>query len=143
MLNLAGRVDEGARGHVSVEGEVAPPRSPVGSGPVAETPAGPLDVNRAAARLLETLPGVGPATAAAIVVKRIGTDRSSASTTSSGFWTSAQPNLLASVTWSPRDTVRSGDPDQKSASPIEIVARPSAMPAPTQMPPANHKKWRQ
>ena len=69
----------------------------------------------------------------------IGTDRSLASTTSSGSRASAQPNLLASVTWSQRDTVRSGDPDQKSASPIEIVARPSAMPAPTQMPPANHK----
>ena len=70
VLNLAALVDDGARVYVPVEGEVAPPLLPVGSGPVAETPAGPLDINRADARLLETLPGVGPATAAAIVAER-------------------------------------------------------------------------
>ena len=70
MLNLAALVDDGARVYVPVEGEVAPQLSPVGSGPVGETPAGPLDINRADAALLDSLPGVGPATAAAIVAER-------------------------------------------------------------------------
>ena len=70
VLNLAALVDDGARVYVPVEGEVAPQLSPVGSGPVGETPAGPLDINRADAALLDSLPGVGPATAAAIVAER-------------------------------------------------------------------------
>jgi competence protein ComEA len=70
VLNLAALVVDGARVYVPVEGEVAPALSAVESGPVVEAPAGPVDINRADAGLLDTLPGVGPATAAAIVSER-------------------------------------------------------------------------
>lgn len=68
-LNLAALVVDGSRIYVPEPGEVPPP---VAAPPVGETatPAGPIDVNRATAAQLESLPGVGPATAAAIVTDR-------------------------------------------------------------------------
>lgn len=69
-LNLAALVVDGARVYVPTEGEMPPALFPAGSGANAETPAGPVDINRADVGLLDTLPGVGPATAAAIVAER-------------------------------------------------------------------------
>lgn len=65
-LNLAAPVVDGQRIHVPVEGESPEidPGQPPGAG------AGPIDINRAPAEVLETLPGVGPATAAAIIDDR-------------------------------------------------------------------------
>lgn len=67
-INLAAVVVDGARVYVPVVGEVVP-AADVAS-PAAATVAGPVDVNRATAVELESLPGVGPATAAAIVTER-------------------------------------------------------------------------
>lgn len=70
-VNLAAAAVDGARVYVPVEGEVAPALlhdDPTANGAV---PSGPIDVNRADAALLETLPGVGPATATAIVTERL------------------------------------------------------------------------
>lgn len=69
-LNLAAVVADGMRVYVSTEGEAAPVLSPIESGATAQAPGGPVDINRADADLLDTLPGVGPATAAAIVAER-------------------------------------------------------------------------
>jgi competence protein ComEA len=68
-LNLAAVVADASRVYVPAIGEevvatLAPPT--VGDQP----PTGPVDVNHADAALLETLPGVGPATAAAIITER-------------------------------------------------------------------------
>jgi competence protein ComEA len=70
VLNLAALVTDGARVYVPIEGEVPPALPPAGSDAIAAAPAGPVDINRADAGLLDTLPGVGPATAAAIVAER-------------------------------------------------------------------------
>ena len=71
-LNLAALLVDGSRIHVPVDGEaVIPPATVPAIG--ADDPAvvsGPIDVNRASTTELETLPGVGPATASAIVVER-------------------------------------------------------------------------
>jgi len=64
-LNLAARLVDGSQVYVPREGEAAPP---VASGPGA--PAGPLDLNTATVEQLEELPGVGPATAQAIISAR-------------------------------------------------------------------------
>lgn len=75
-LNLAAPLADGQRVYVPAAGEVDPATVPSGGGAGggAETPpaapAGPLDLNSASAADLETLPGVGPATAAAIVDDR-------------------------------------------------------------------------
>lgn len=75
-LNLAQMLDDGQRLYVPRIGEVDPAEIPVVSpagpagGAITTTPTGPVDVNRATAAELEELPGVGPATAAAIVVDR-------------------------------------------------------------------------
>lgn len=70
-LNLAAPVVDGQRVYVPAVGEVDP--AGVVDAPLPSTgaaAAGPLDLNRATAGDLETLPGIGPATAAAIVDDR-------------------------------------------------------------------------
>ena len=71
-LNLAARLVDGQRVAVSRRGEPLPP-GPADSGPAAvdaTTPPGPIDLNTAGAAELETLPGVGPATAQKILRER-------------------------------------------------------------------------
>ena len=74
-LNLAAPLADGQRVYVPHAGEVDPAAVPSG-GPSAPTgspgdiPRGPVNVNTATAAELESLPGVGPATAAAIVDER-------------------------------------------------------------------------
>ncbi len=74
-LNLAAPVLDGERIYVPLVGEPTP--APVAPVPAAATsppgppgPPGPIDLNRATADELDTLPGIGPATAAAIVEHR-------------------------------------------------------------------------
>lgn len=77
-LNLAATVADGQRVYVPVAGEVDPASVPAGGvdamaeGPTAGPPGAgePVDLNAATAAELETLPGIGPATAAAIVDDR-------------------------------------------------------------------------
>lgn len=64
-INLAAVVADGARVYVPIVGEAAP--ASAGGEPAQQ---GPVDVNSASAELLDDLPGVGPATAAAIVTER-------------------------------------------------------------------------
>lgn len=70
-VNLAAVVTDGVRVHLPEPGE---PPSTVSSGGVVggatAGSAGPIDLNRATAADLDRLPGVGPATAAAIVEHR-------------------------------------------------------------------------
>jgi len=72
-LNLAAPVTDGERVYVPAVGEDPPPpvpgsaASPSGAG---STTAGPVDLNTADEAALDALPGVGPATAAAIVEHR-------------------------------------------------------------------------
>jgi competence protein ComEA len=71
-LNLAAPLVDGMRVYVPLTGEVDPATVATG-GPqigVPGEPVGPLDLNRATVAQFETLPGVGPATAAAIVNDR-------------------------------------------------------------------------
>lgn len=68
-LNLAAPLVDGQRIYVPRAGEPVP----VVDGPAAPTPStisGPIDLNTATAEQLDTLPGIGPATAAAIVDHR-------------------------------------------------------------------------
>ena len=73
QLNLAAKVGDGERVYVPRVGE-APPTGPSsgGAGGAASggPPAGPLNLNTATAEQLEELPGVGPATAQAIIEYR-------------------------------------------------------------------------
>jgi len=74
-LNLATKVADGDRVYVPREGETAEPAtaasSPTGSGPPGSgAAAGPVDLNTATLDQLDTLPGIGPATAQAIVTYR-------------------------------------------------------------------------
>jgi competence protein ComEA len=73
-INLAAPVADGERVYVPVVGE-QPPTAVVGAGggaggAGAVDGAGPVNLNTADAAALDTLPGVGPATAAAIVEHR-------------------------------------------------------------------------
>lgn len=63
-LNLAAPVVDGTQVRVPVEGEA------VVLGPSEQPAGGPIDLNRATVVQLESLPGIGPATAAAIVEHR-------------------------------------------------------------------------
>ena len=69
-LNLAAKVADGERVYVARRGEVPPAAVAASGASGAGAPAGPLDLNSATAEQLEDLPGVGPATAAAIVAYR-------------------------------------------------------------------------
>lgn len=68
-LNLAAPVTDGQKIRVPVRGE-DPPAG--GMDPGGETPGGtgPIDLNRASAEALDTLPGVGPVTVAKIIAAR-------------------------------------------------------------------------
>ena len=66
-LNLAAPVHDGDEIHVPARGEL----STASSGPATGgAGGGPIDVNQATAEALDTLPGVGPATAAKIIAAR-------------------------------------------------------------------------
>lgn len=68
-VNLAAPVLDGDRLYIPIFGETPP--AIVAQGPAdAATVTGPIDLNQANVELLEQLPGIGPATAAAIVRHR-------------------------------------------------------------------------
>lgn len=67
-VNLAALVEDGAQVYVPRVGEAPPPSATSSS--AGEEASGPVDLNTADAALLETLPGIGPATAAAIIDHR-------------------------------------------------------------------------
>ncbi len=69
-LNLAAVVGDGVKVYVPSVGEEVSPALTAPASPVSGQPAAPIDVNVATAAELETLPGVGPATATAIVTER-------------------------------------------------------------------------
>lgn len=71
-LNLASVIVDGSRIYVPEEGEaVNAPITPTGiDSNEGDRPTGPVDVNRATVSELDTLPGVGPATATAIIAER-------------------------------------------------------------------------
>lgn len=69
-VNLAAELVDGSQVYVPRVGEVPPGPAPASGGGAGEEASGPVDLNTADATLLETLPGVGPATAAAIVDHR-------------------------------------------------------------------------
>ena len=69
QVNLAAKVGDGDRVYVPRRGE-SPPPAPAASGPSSPTSSGPVDLNSAPPDQLDALPGVGPATARAIVEYR-------------------------------------------------------------------------
>jgi competence protein ComEA len=79
-VNRAAPLTDGQRIRVPLPGEPPPPEPPPpaatdgvgagGAGGGAATPASPVNLNTATAEELETLPGVGPAIAAAIIDQR-------------------------------------------------------------------------
>lgn len=69
-LNLAAPVVDGQRVYVPVVGEIDPASLPSLPTPGGAVPSGPLDLNTATVDELDALPGVGPATASAIVDDR-------------------------------------------------------------------------
>jgi competence protein ComEA len=68
-INLAAVVVDGQRVYVPRQGEAVPALTNASGGGPGE-PAGPIDLNSATEEQLDGLPGVGPATAAAIVAYR-------------------------------------------------------------------------
>lgn len=69
-VNLAAPVVDGQRVYVPRVGEVPPVVADSGNSPGATTPNGPVNLNTATADDLDSLPGVGPSTAAAILAHR-------------------------------------------------------------------------
>lgn len=73
-INLAARVADGERVYVPAVGEAAPPLLADGAGAdgsgTSAAPVGPVDLNDADEAALDALPGIGPATAAAIIEHR-------------------------------------------------------------------------
>lgn len=70
LLNLAAVVADGGKVYVPRVGEEVPPAAGEPAAAAGTSPAGPIDVNVATADELDALPGIGPATATAIVVER-------------------------------------------------------------------------
>lgn len=68
-LNLAAVVADATRVYVPVVGEQVPAQVAIAPA-ISAQPSGPVDVNRAGVEELDELPGVGPATATAIVTER-------------------------------------------------------------------------
>ncbi len=69
-LNLAAVLADGQRVYVPRLGEPVPPDIGPSPAPGSSVPAGPVDLNAATAAELDRLPGIGPATAQAIVEHR-------------------------------------------------------------------------
>lgn len=69
-VNLAAELVDGTQVYVPAVGEVVPATSVAAGGPTTGDAGGIVDINTADATLLESLPGVGPATAAAIIDHR-------------------------------------------------------------------------
>ncbi len=69
-VNLAALVADGERVYVPHVGEPVPVAPAGGTATGTTLPPGPVDINRATADELDSLPGIGPATAAAIVAHR-------------------------------------------------------------------------
>ena len=69
-INLAAPVVDGQRVYVPKVGEAAPVLVDSGGSPAVTTPSGPVNLNTATADDLDSLPGVGPSTAAAILAHR-------------------------------------------------------------------------
>lgn len=67
-LNLAQPLTDGEKIHVPARGEVA--AVPDATNAPGNGPAGPIDVNNATQEQLESLPGIGPVTAAKIIAAR-------------------------------------------------------------------------
>lgn len=74
QVNLAAKVADAERVYLPKKGEAPPPEGSGGAGPGGQ-PAAPVDLNTATAEQLDTLPGVGPATAQAILQFRTGRGR--------------------------------------------------------------------
>ena len=70
VLNLAAALHDGERIYVPVVGEEIRPAIDVAPAQEVTSPAEPININSATADQLDVLPGVGPATAAAIVFHR-------------------------------------------------------------------------
>jgi competence protein ComEA len=66
-VNLAAPLVDGQKIYIPRVGEPVPPESSGGDGASSPTPAQPIDLNTASIGQLDTLPGIGPATAQAIV----------------------------------------------------------------------------
>jgi competence protein ComEA len=77
-LNLAARLHDGdqirvpSRDDKASSGGSAPPGGSTGATGLGGTATGPIDLNKATAAELDTLPGIGPATAAKILASRDG-----------------------------------------------------------------------
>lgn len=69
-VNLAAELTDGTQVYVPLVGEVPPQASAGAGGPAGTESGGLIDLNIADSAALETLPGVGPATAAAIIDHR-------------------------------------------------------------------------
>lgn len=70
-INLAALLVDGQRVYVPAVGEAAPAMAGLdAAGSVGETPRGPVDLNTADEAALDALPGIGPATARAILDHR-------------------------------------------------------------------------